>query len=97
MQRRAGHFMPVALLKSQFEALERPQEDEQDIVRIDINHDIANVTEQCRQAVLAIRQNRICAKRGQRLRSALRMIFKNRLSTPRGNAPYRRAHAGWRR
>ena len=46
MQRRAGHFMPVALLKSQFEALERPQADEQDIVRIDINHDIANVTEQ---------------------------------------------------
>ncbi|EFH1064923.1 TPA: gluconate kinase, partial [Escherichia coli] len=43
---------------------ERPQEDEQDIVRIDINHDIANVTEQCRQAVLAIRQNRICAKEG---------------------------------
>lgn len=76
MQRRAGHFMPVALLKSQFEALERPQADEQDIVRIDINHDIANVTEQCRQAVLAIRQNRICAERGQRLRSALRMIFK---------------------
>ncbi|EFN2460003.1 gluconate kinase, partial [Escherichia coli] len=38
--------------------------DEQDIVRIDINHDIANVTEQCRQAVLAIRQNRICAKEG---------------------------------
>ncbi|KAE9825103.1 gluconokinase, GntK/IdnK-type, partial [Escherichia coli] len=31
MQRRAGHFMPVALLKSQFEALERPQADEQDI------------------------------------------------------------------
>ncbi|EPV9545533.1 gluconate kinase, partial [Escherichia coli] len=49
---------------SQFEALERPQADEQDIVRIDINHDIANVTEQCRQAVLAIRQNRICAKEG---------------------------------
>ncbi len=47
-----------------FEALVRPQADEQDIVRIDINHDIANVTEQCRQAVLAIRQNRICAKEG---------------------------------
>lgn len=53
-----------SVTKSQFEALERPQEDEQDIVRIDINHDIANVTEQCRQAVLAIRQNRICAKEG---------------------------------
>ncbi len=63
MQRRAGHFMPVALLKSQFEALERPQADEQDIVRIDINHDIANVTEQCRQAVLAIRQNRIYVRK----------------------------------
>lgn len=97
MQRRAGHFMPVALLKSQFEALERPQDDEQDIVRIDINHDIANVTEQCRPGCAGDTTKQNMCERGQRLRSALRMIFKNRLSTPRGNAPYRRAHAGWRR
>ncbi|AXD30504.1 gluconokinase [Salmonella enterica] len=55
MQRRAGHFMPVVLLKSQFDALECPQEDERDIARIDVNHDIEHVTEQCRQAVLAFR------------------------------------------
>lgn len=55
MQRRAGHFMPVGLLKSQFDALECPQEDERDIARIDVNHDIEHVTEQCRQAVLAFR------------------------------------------
>ena len=55
MQRRAGHFMPVGLLKSQFDALECPQEDERDIARIDVNHDIEHVTEQCRQAVIAFR------------------------------------------
>ncbi|ESE88179.1 D-gluconate kinase [Salmonella enterica subsp. indica serovar 6,14,25:z10:1,(2),7 str. 1121] len=56
MQRRAGHFMPVGLLKSQFDALERPCADEHDIVRIDVNHDIEHVTEQCRHAVQAFRQ-----------------------------------------
>lgn len=83
MQRRAGHFMPVALLKSQFEALERPQDDEQDIVRIDINHDIANVTEQCRQVVLAIRQNRICAKRAAPQISAANDFQKSAFNTTR--------------
>lgn len=58
MQRRAGHFMPVALLKSQFEALECPLTEEDDVARIDINHDIENVTAQCQQAVLAFRQAR---------------------------------------
>ncbi len=58
MQRRAGHFMPVGLLKSQFEALECPLAEEADIARIDINHDIENVTAQCQQAVLAFRQAR---------------------------------------
>lgn len=51
MQRRAGQFMPVALFKSQFDALECPQKDEHDIVCNDIEH----VTEQCRQAVPAFR------------------------------------------
>ena len=36
MQARAGHFMPVTLLQSQFEALERPGEDETDVLRVDI-------------------------------------------------------------
>ena len=34
MQARAGHFMPVGLLQSQFEALERPADDESDVLRI---------------------------------------------------------------
>ena len=51
-------FMPVALLKSQFEALECPLAEEDDVARIDINHDIENVTAQCQQAVLAFRQAR---------------------------------------
>ncbi|NYY76938.1 gluconate kinase [Escherichia coli] len=59
-------FYAGSVTKKSVEYWSRPQEDEQDIVRIDINHDIANVTEQRRQAVPAIRQNRICAK-GQRL------------------------------
>ena len=56
MQNRSGHFMPVDLLKSQFNALECPKADETDITRIDVNHDIDNVTEQCRRAVLAFRR-----------------------------------------
>ncbi len=83
MQRRAGHFMPVALLKSQFEALERPQADEQDIVRIDINHDIANVTEQCRQAVLAIRQTEYVRKRAAPQISAANDFQKSAFNTTR--------------
>ncbi len=35
----------------QFDALERPRADEHDIARIDVNHDIEHVTEQCRLAV----------------------------------------------
>lgn len=36
MQRRKGHFMPEALLKSQFAALETPAEDETDVIAVDI-------------------------------------------------------------
>jgi len=56
MAKREGHFMPVELLNSQFAALESPGADEQDVVRIDINHDIDNVVEQCVQAVGALRK-----------------------------------------
>ncbi|EYH79751.1 D-gluconate kinase [Salmonella enterica subsp. enterica serovar Heidelberg str. N4403] len=48
--------MPPDLLQSQFDALERPCADEHDIARIDVNHDIEHVTEQCRLAVQAFRQ-----------------------------------------
>tara|TARA_R110001583_G_scaffold1583_2_gene12297 strand:+ start:3218 stop:3757 length:540 start_codon:yes stop_codon:yes gene_type:complete len=39
MKVRRGHFMPIELLKSQFDTLEIPQEDEVNVVRIDINGD----------------------------------------------------------
>jgi gluconokinase len=55
MRQRAGHFMPVALLKSQFDALECPASDEQDVSRIDANHGVDDVVEQCRKAVEAFR------------------------------------------
>lgn len=37
LKARAGHFMPTALLKSQFDALEEPAADETDVVSIDID------------------------------------------------------------
>ncbi|KNC88251.1 gluconokinase [Trabulsiella odontotermitis] len=55
MRQRAGHFMPVALLKSQFDALECPTSAEQDVARIDANHGVDEVVEQCRQAVEGFR------------------------------------------
>lgn len=36
MRQRKGHFMPEALLKSQFAALEAPGHDEPDIIQVDI-------------------------------------------------------------
>ncbi|MFT8209571.1 MAG: gluconokinase [Symbiopectobacterium sp.] len=39
LKARAGHFMPTDLLKSQFDALEEPGEDETDVVSIDIDFD----------------------------------------------------------
>ncbi len=57
-------------------------------MRIDINHDIANVTEQCRQACWRYDKTEYVRK-GAAPQISLRMIFKNRLSEPRGNAPYR--------
>jgi gluconokinase len=47
LQARSGHFMPTDLLKSQFEALEEPIADEEDVICIDINSDIAGVVARC--------------------------------------------------
>lgn len=55
MAKRQGHFMPVELLKSQFAALERPEQEEDDVMRVDINHEVDNVVEQCVQAVAVLR------------------------------------------
>lgn len=43
MQQRKGHFMPEALLRSQFAALEAPDESEPDIVAVDIAPDVAQI------------------------------------------------------
>lgn len=46
MQQRKGHFMPEALLRSQFAALEAPDESEPDIVAVDIAPDVAQIVGQ---------------------------------------------------
>lgn len=43
MQQRKGHFMPEALLRSQFAALEAPDESEPDILAVDIAPDVAHI------------------------------------------------------
>ncbi|MCU6664653.1 gluconokinase [Silvania hatchlandensis] len=43
MQQRKGHFMPEALLRSQFAALEAPDESEPDIVAVDIAPDVTQI------------------------------------------------------
>ena len=46
MQQRKGHFMPEALLRSQFAALETPDASEGDIVAVDIAPDVATIVAQ---------------------------------------------------
>ena len=55
MQERADHFMPVELLKSQFEILEMPDSDEQDVVQISIDGSFDDVVERCVTAIQAER------------------------------------------
>lgn len=43
MQQRKGHFMPEALLRSQFAALEAPDDSEPDIQPIDISTDVSSI------------------------------------------------------
>jgi len=52
MKDRAGHFMPIKLLKSQFETLEIPQGDEINVIPIDINGTQEQVVERCVNAVI---------------------------------------------
>ncbi|MVT05439.1 gluconate kinase [Enterobacter sp. 10-1] len=46
MQQRKGHFMPEALLRSQFAALETPDASESDILAVDIAPDVASIVAQ---------------------------------------------------
>ncbi len=50
MQERKGHYMPVDLLKSQFDALEVPLADEKNIITIQINGSFEEVVERCVKA-----------------------------------------------
>lgn len=47
MKARKGHFMPESLLKSQFETLEVPGEDEPDVVPVSIEGSIDEVVARC--------------------------------------------------
>ncbi|MEY8711179.1 gluconate kinase [Mangrovibacter phragmitis] len=47
MADRAGHFMPVTLLQSQFATLEEPQADETDVFAVDVNATVEEVTARC--------------------------------------------------
>ncbi|HEY5714780.1 MAG TPA: gluconokinase [Psychromonas sp.] len=51
MQERKGHFMPVSLLKSQFDALEMPQQDETNVIKIDIDGSFEDVVARCLEAI----------------------------------------------
>ncbi|NMP27618.1 gluconokinase [Rahnella sp. SAP-1] len=46
MRQRQGHFMPEALLQSQFAALELPADDEVDIIAVDIAAPVATLVSQ---------------------------------------------------
>ena len=59
MQDRKGHFMPVDLLKSQFEALEVPKEDEPNVINIDINNSFEQVVESCISATKMNSHNKL--------------------------------------
>ena len=50
MQDRRGHFMPVELLKSQFDTLEMP--DENNVITIDINQPFESVVQSCFDAAV---------------------------------------------
>lgn len=51
LQQRAGHYMPTALLESQFAALEVPTPDEQDVLTVEIDGEPDQVVERCLQVI----------------------------------------------
>ncbi|WP_409309487.1 gluconokinase [Pectobacterium sp. B1J-3] len=51
MQSRAGHFMPVELLRSQFESLECPQKEETDVIHVNIDGSLDDVIARCMTAI----------------------------------------------
>lgn len=51
MQSRKEHFMPVELLKSQFDTLEAPHDDETDVLVISIDGNMNEVVDRCLSAI----------------------------------------------
>lgn len=51
MKQRQGHFMKAEMLQSQFNTLEIPQADEQDVIFIDIDGSFEEVVVRCVEAV----------------------------------------------
>jgi carbohydrate kinase (thermoresistant glucokinase family) len=51
MQERVGHYMQPGLLDSQFRALEKPQADETDVIRLPITEPVHNMVLQALQAL----------------------------------------------
>ncbi|RQW61529.1 gluconokinase [Vibrio viridaestus] len=51
MQSRKDHFMPIELLKSQFETLEMPGDDEHDVLVVSIDGNMDEVVDRCLSAI----------------------------------------------
>jgi len=56
LKARAGHFMPTDLLRSQFDALEEPSEDEPDVLRVNIDHKFDGVVDRCVAALKTVKK-----------------------------------------
>ncbi|QLK62833.1 AAA family ATPase [Enterobacteriaceae bacterium Kacie_13] len=56
LKARAGHFMPTDLLRSQFDALEEPGEDEPDVLRVNIDHKFDGVVDRCVAALKTVKR-----------------------------------------
>jgi gluconokinase len=55
LSRRRGHYMPPGLLASQLQTLERPGDDEPDVLRVDISPPVTEVVEEACVALAALR------------------------------------------
>ncbi|SMB81686.1 gluconate kinase, SKI family [Pasteurella testudinis DSM 23072] len=51
MKQRKGHYMKTEMLKSQFDTLEVPQQDEPDVIHIDIDGSFEEVVGRCETAL----------------------------------------------
>ena len=59
MAMRSGHYMPPELLASQFSALERPEADEDDVIRLDITRPVGQLLS---EALVALQADRATAR-----------------------------------